>query len=73
MIGVLFRNEEWEYNNKSGWIVRPFRALSVDSVRDGDYQLPKDKPLKNKADNVLNEVPGYNQEFAEIDDEDLPF
>ena len=47
MIGVLFRNEEWEYNNKNGWVVRPFRALSVDSVRDGDYQLPKDKPLKN--------------------------
>lgn len=74
MIGILFRNEEWEYNNKNGWVVRPFRALSVDSVRDGDYQLPKDKPLKNKSDNVLiNEITGYSQEFTEVEDEDLPF
>lgn len=74
MIGILFRNEEWEYNNKNGWVVRPFRALSVDSVRDGDYQLPKDKPLKNKSDNVLiNEITEYSQEFTEVEDEDLPF
>ena len=47
-IGVLFRNEEWEWNGKSGWSVRPFRAISVDSVEDGNFTVPKDKPLKNK-------------------------
>lgn len=49
MIGVMFRNEEWEYEGKTGWAVRPFRAISVDSARSGDFTLPKDKPLKNKA------------------------
>lgn len=49
-VGVIFRNEEWEWNGKSGWSVRPFRAISVDSVEDGAYTLPKDKPLKNKVD-----------------------
>lgn len=49
-VGVIFRNEEWEWNGKSGWSVRPFRAISVDSVEDGSYTLPKDKPLKNKVD-----------------------
>lgn len=48
-IGVLFRNEEWEWDGKSGWSVRPFRAISVDSVEDGNFTIPKDKPLKNKT------------------------
>ena len=46
LIGILFRNEEWEYDGKTGWTVRPFRAISVDSVRSEDFTLPKDKPLK---------------------------
>lgn len=59
MIGVLFRNEEWENDEgKSGWTVRPFRALSVDSVRSEDFKLPKDKPLK-KNESSLSVVGGY--------------
>ena len=46
LIGILFRNEEWEYDGKTGWTVRPFRAISIDSVRSEDFTLPKDKPLK---------------------------
>lgn len=46
LVGILFRNEEWEYDGKSGWAVRPFRAISTDSVRSGDFTIPKDKPLK---------------------------
>lgn len=46
-IGILFRNEEWAYNGKTGWAVRPFRALSVDTVRSGDYKIPDDKPLSS--------------------------
>lgn len=49
-IGVLFRNEEWEWNGKSGWTAKPFRAISVDSVADGNFTVPRDKPLKNKVE-----------------------
>lgn len=80
MIGIMFRNEEWEYDGKTGWAVRPFRAISVDSVRSGDFTLPKDKPLKNSASNssYVPPVSGYSdsyQNFAPIQDtdEDLPF
>ena len=78
MVGILFRNEEWEYEGKTGWAVRPFRAISVDSVRNGDFTLPKDKPLKNKT--VASSVDNFNalnsrmSDFAELDsDEELPF
>ena len=74
-VGILFRNEEWEYEGKNGWAVRPFRAISTDSVRSGDYTLPADKPLKNKT----VAAPSYGEYssggFSEIsdDDGDLPF
>lgn len=78
MVGILFRNEEWDYEVKTGWSVRPFRAISVDSVRSGDFTLPKDKPLKEKAAAATNYTSSYSgygsQGFAEIEDDgELPF
>lgn len=81
-IGVLFRNEEWDYNGKHGWAVRPFRAISVDSLRSGDFRLPADKPLKNKSsadsyggfgDYSYPAAPAENFEVLTGDDEELPF
>lgn len=72
-IGVLMRNEEWEYNGKSGWAVRPYRVLSADDARNGVFRLPKDKPLKNKSEDSYS----YNEptNFAVVDDDsdELPF
>lgn len=86
LIGVLFRNEEWEFNGKHGWAIRPFKALSVDTVRSGDFKLPDDKPLKDKApapaaDNFAdleNKVSMFGNQhtgFSELDEDDgeLPF
>jgi len=73
-IGILFRNEEWEYNDKHGWAVRPFKALSVAAVREGNYKLPEDKPLNGKP-NASAAVPPANVPagYTEVEDEDLPF
>jgi hypothetical protein len=78
MIGVLFRQEEWEYNGKHGWAVRPFKALSVDTVRNGEFTIPAEKPLNNKSESSYGagNYGGYgnNQTFTEMDDDgDLPF
>lgn len=82
LIGIMFRNEEWEYEGKTGWAVRPFRAMSVDTVRSGDYTLPKDKPLKSKSTIGYGESydsfaspSSYSSDFAMLDDDDaqLPF
>ena len=76
VIGILFRNEEWEYDGKTGWTARPFRAMSVDTVRSGDYQLPKDKPLKTKsapaADTGFGNYGGYGNYPAPGTFTDLP-
>ena len=71
-VGILFRNEEWEYNGKNGWAVRPFRAISADTVRNDEYTIPKDKPLKNKQTAAAS-YPNPNNGYEEVDDEELPF
>ena len=78
-VGILFRNEEWEYEGKSGWAVRPFKIIDADRVRSGDFKLPDNKPLKNKNVSDFGAMnQGYSQtnqqDFTVIaDDEDLPF
>lgn len=69
-VGILFRNEEWDYNGKHGWAVRPFRAISVDTVREESYTLPKDKPL-SATTNVAPTNP--NNGYVEVEDDELPF
>lgn len=78
-IGILFRNEEWEYNGKSGWAVRPFRAISAASVLEKKYTIPQDKPLANKSGASSYQAPAYmppsdTNGFVKVDDDDeLPF
>lgn len=84
-IGVLYRDEEWEYDGKTGWNARPFRAISAQSVREEDYKIPKEKPLKNKESSGWGSSPNgytmpeggvkYAQDFAVLEDDDaqLPF
>lgn len=76
-LGIIFRNEEWEYNEKTGWAVRPWRATTVDNVADGKYTLPKDKPLKRVetaySSYATPAMPSYS-DYAAMDDESmLPF
>lgn len=78
-VGIIFRNEEWEYDGKTGWTARPFRATSVDNVADGSYTIPKDKPLKNRLTDNYNAVPAAQSAqqtgtFETLDDDgELPF
>ncbi len=62
MVGIVFRNEEWEFDGKSGFIARPFYATSVDAIRGGRFKIPAEKLVdKNKVSNTnkqdnLNDV-----------------
>ena len=78
MVGILFRNEEYDFEGKHGWAVRPFRALSCASVREGSFTLPNDKPLNPLSNTstatMPDPVPQYNpNNFVQVDDDELPF
>lgn len=67
-VGVLFRNEEWEYNGRSGWKAQPLKFIPASKIREGKFTLPKEKPL---AASTVRTKPAAD--YEEIDDEDLPF
>lgn len=69
-VGVIFRNEEWEFNGNTGWKAQPFKFISDEKIRQGKFKLPADKPLRQ-----TQTIPQSKsvEDFEEIDDEDVPF
>lgn len=88
LVGVIFGLEEWEYMGKQGYSVKPRFIRSVDTIRSGDFKVPKPKNLKNSSysedeekedDNSQNtKLPWETEEKEdktafEVTDDDLPF
>ena len=48
-LGVLFRNREWEMDGRTGWTTECCAVTSAQAIRAGDFEIPKDRPLKKKA------------------------
>lgn len=75
-IGIIFRNEEWDYQGKHGWAVRPYRATSAENVRNGDYTIPADKALASGSAATISAAPTQTAPaggYVQVDDEELPF
>lgn len=72
-IALVFRREEYRKNDGStGWTVKPFKVITLDKCRAGEFGKYEDKPLANAAP-AANSF-GYTPTFAELDDDgDLPF
>lgn len=72
-IGVMFRNKEFEKNDgTTGWFSECCSVIDIESIKNGKFKTPKDKPLSNKTNNTV-ERNISNSDFEEIPDEDLPF
>lgn len=70
IVGVLFRNKEWEMNGRTGWTTECCALTSADYIRSGKFKMPKDKPL----DGSSATPPTSAGAFVEADDsDDLPF
>lgn len=67
-VGVLFRNREWEWNNKTGWTTECASLTDAESIRNGKFRIPKDKPLQNKP----AAIPAFTP-VNDLDDDDFPF
>lgn len=75
IIGVLFRNKEFEKTDgTTGWFSECCSVTDATSIREGNFKMPKDKPLANKpAPQTTQTSSAPNADFEEIGDEDLPF
>lgn len=57
IVGVLFRNKEWEFKGKTGWTTECYALTDAASIRSGNFTVPKDKPLANKPKDPLDDLP----------------
>lgn len=76
MLGVLFRNREWEMNGNTGWTTECCSVTSVGDIRGGTFSTPKDKPLKKStgAAPAAKSPAETAKEVADIiSDDELPF
>lgn len=68
-IGVVFRNEEWEKNGRSGWTTKCGAVYSTSDIRECKFKQLADKPLEKKS-SVQATTPFTAYSDA---DGDLPF
>lgn len=69
--GMVFRDQEWEYNDKSGITTQPYLIISIEDYQNGNYTIPDIKILSGTTLKNTN----ISSSFTPIDDEDddLPF
>lgn len=67
MVGVVYQNQEQEYNGKRYWRAVPWSFRNIDSIREGDYFVPDDKALQVKEE---TEPP---EGFSRLQEDSVPF
>ena len=73
MIGVLFRNREWEMNGNTGWTTECCSVTSIGDIRGGTFYTPKDKPLKKAEAPKESPAKTALEAASIISDDELPF
>ncbi len=72
LVGGLFGNKEYEYNGKRGFYTDCRAFCSVEKIRSGEFEIPKDKLLNDgKSTSADNMEPPEG--FRAVSDEDIPF
>lgn len=71
IIGLVFRNKEWEFNGRSGWTTEAGAIYAASAIREGKYKALPDKPLANKQSAAAS--PAFTPAAPIEDDGELPF
>lgn len=71
-VGAVFGNKEWEYDGRTGWFTNCDHLVPADDIREGNFSVPKDRPLKEKQ--VKSSSGDIYSDFEEcIGDQAVPF
>lgn len=71
-IGIVYQNQEQEYNGDTYWRAIPWSCRSVDAIREGDFFIPEDKPLVTDYETESIDV-SVDENFTPLSDDDIPF
>lgn len=67
LVGVVYQNQEQEYNGKRSWRAVPWAFRSVEAIRSDDFFVPEDKALPQEESSDIPEG------FQKMQDDDVPF
>lgn len=67
LVGVLFRDKEWEKDGKTGWTTECCALTDVQTIKDNKFKMPKPKSLPSGT------VAAQFTPVEEEDTGDLPF
>ena len=74
MIGGLFGREQYVKNDGSlGWSTKCVAFRSVETIRNGDFTVPQDKPVSATTNVAPKPATAPTNGFVEVEDEELPF
>lgn len=68
LIGVIYRDREWEMNGRSGWTTEAGKLTTVGDIRGGTFKQLDPKPLEKKSNGFT--APAA---WSPANDSDLPF
>lgn len=75
LVGLLFREEEYLADGKKKSVVKACAARSVQTIREGNFEIPEPKLLQGNAAG-RNAAPSFkpaDHGFTQVDDDELPF
>lgn len=73
MVGVIFREKEYEIEGRTGWTTECAFTTDISSIRNGDFKIPKPKALNRAAKTSSNSnivITDYEEILA---DDGVPF
>ena len=73
LVGAVFGNKEWEIDGKTGWYTNCDHLISVQDIRDENFKIPADKPVKSKEKQESFDMSNF-EEVDSLDGENpVPF
>lgn len=69
-VGMIFRDQEWEYKGRTGFTAQPYSIITIDDYKSGKFTVPEPKHLTTKASVQSLDT---SSNFEEDEDDDLPF
>lgn len=67
-MGMVFRDKEYNYKGYRGFTAEPYKFISLDDLKNGNYTIPEPKRLEAPTNTYSD-----NMSAPPLTDEDLPF
>ncbi len=73
MVGIIFREKEYDFDGRTGWTTECTFTTDVSSIRNGDFKIPKPKALNGATKTAAANSVDILTEYEEISTDTVPF